>query len=94
MYVYKSEGEEAAYFTPGRVGFGGPGSRFLCCLFVVYVSVCSRVGRRRLTLATPPATLPDYPLATPWRHPGDPPSDPLGDPPREQPLTLITICRV
>ena len=67
---------QAAYFTPGRVEFGCPGSRFLCCLLYV---VCLFPGG---SSATHPG---DSPPTLPGDPPGEPPGNPPGDPPSDFP---------
>ena len=82
LYEKKQTSERGcrvAYLTPGRVGSGGAGLAFLCCL----LSVCCvfRVGRRP----------PTHPLlgkgrkASQATHPATHPSDPPSDPPQRRP---------
>ena len=73
-YIYiRAMGCQAAYFTPGRVGLGGPGSRFVCLLFVVCLSVPAWVVGD--SLWRPPPALPL--AAHPATHPATRPANPL-----------------
>ena len=88
MYI-RTRGCQAAYYTPGCVGFGGPGSKFLCCLLSV---VCLLPGG---SSATHPGDPPSSPSNPPWRRPWRPTGRPTGGPIQRPPLlALIAIWRV